>query len=439
MKLFHRDSPRSSHYQLSATSEDRFRAMIERSISRARYISSIISGTSYSARYDDSDGYSGGGGVYTSIASSPSGAPAPAPASSNLQTKVIPNGGDYLTELEIGTPPVKIVAVADTGSDLVWVQCKPCKECYNQTDPIFDTSKSSTFNDSVSCESRICRSLLSSRCKNNQCDYDYEYGDYSYTFGTLVKDTFTFSSAASSSSIPGIVFGCSHESGGTFDPNEDGLIGLGGGPASLVSQLDNSTHGKFSHCLVPYMENTTSTLNFGDNSVVNGPGLVTMKMNRHKTFYYVRLLSVSTGNNDTVNLDQDTNIIFDSGTTLTFLPNATLTKLINDLSKTINLTRAKDPKIDLPLCYSHSANAPPYPFPNITFTFSDNIQPYDPKPVVLTPMQTFAHFSEDVICLAMVGDDGLPIFGNIAQQNLHVGYDLRTNVISVAPANCSNF
>ncbi|KAM0934050.1 putative nepenthesin [Dioscorea sansibarensis] len=445
MTLIHRDSPRSPHYQPSLTNEDRVRAMIDRSISRAHYISSIISGTSDS----DSDVYSGGGGVYTSIASSPSGAPSSAPSSapgpSSVHSKVIPNNGDYLMELEIGTPPVKIVAIADTGSDLVWIQCEPCDQCYNQTDPIFDPSKSSSFDGSVSCEDDICLGLPTATCDDDHCAYGYTYGDGSGTSGTLARETFTFSSGtekkvnAPSPSIPGIVFGCSHDSAGTFDANEDGLIGLGGGNASLVRQLDPSIHGKFSYCLVPYPENTTSALNFGDNAVVSGPGLVTIPMYYQDfTFYSITLQSITVGS-DAIPDIPDTDIIVDSGTTLTYISNSTLSKVIDDLSKKVNLTRTNDPHKYFALCYSHSVNAPPYPFPDITFTFKK--PPHDQVPLLLTPTQTFIHVSDDVICLAMHAafDGDVFILGNVAQQNMHVGYDLQNNLLSFAPANCSEF
>ncbi|KAH7658977.1 Aspartic peptidase A1 family protein [Dioscorea alata] len=447
MKLMHRDSPLSPHYQPSVTSEDRVRAMIERSISRARYISSIISGTSYSD--DDSDGYSGGGGVYTSIASSPSSSsssPTSAPAPSNINSKVIPNNGDYLMELEIGTPPVKIAAVADTGSDLVWVQCKPCDKCYNQTDPIFDPNKSSTFNGSVSCNDEICLAIPTSDCTDNHCDYLYQYGDGSLTTGTLARETFTFSSGSNkkqqgnaSSSFPGIAFGCSHKSSGLFEPNVDGLIGLGGGGASLVRQLDSSIDGKFSYCLTPYTENTTSTLNFGDNALVNDPGFITIPMARRSvTFYIIKLKSIAVGKDTIPNESLDTNIIVDSGTTITFIPDIPLNKLIDDLSKIVNLTRTNDPHNFFSFCYSHFVKDPPYPFPDITFTFD---KPPHGASIVLTPMQAFIHVSDHVLCLAMLDKNqaGISIFGNVAQQNMHVGYDLNTNMLSMAPANCSKF
>lgn len=31
----------------------------------------------------------------------------------------------YLIELEIDTPPIDFTAIMDTGSDLIWTQCRP--------------------------------------------------------------------------------------------------------------------------------------------------------------------------------------------------------------------------------------------------------------------------------------------------------------------------
>ncbi|KAM0934047.1 putative nepenthesin [Dioscorea sansibarensis] len=446
MNLIHRDSPRSPYYQPSLSSKDRVKAMFDRSLSRARYLSSIISSGRDRSSHDD---------ISNSSPSSSSWG-SPAPPSNNVQSKVIPGNGDYLMELEIGTPPVKIMATADTGSDLTWVQCQPCVQCYNQKDPIFDPRKSSTFNGSVPCGDDICHALPSFTCDNqNKCQYDYEYGDGSATYGTLSKDTFTFSSSdsnklgsasSSSSSIPGIFFGCSYNSTGDYDVNEDGLVGLGGGSASLVRQLDSSIDGKFSYCLVPYNENATSTLNFGDNAVVNGPGLVTVPMVHatYDTFYTLEFKSLTVGK-ETVQVPIDTTqMIVDSGTTVTFIPLTVYVIVIDNLSKMVNLTQTPDPQKVFDLCYLHPAKAPAYPFPNITFNFNNNRQQQqqqdqDEVSVVLSGMQTFFHVTDDIVCLAMGFTDGMDfsVFGNVAQQNLHVGYDLHNKSISFAPANCS--
>ncbi|CAN1342839.1 Protein ASPARTIC PROTEASE IN GUARD CELL 1 [Linum perenne] len=55
--------------------------------------------------------------------------------------------------------------VLDTGSDVNWLQCDPCADCYTQTDPIFNPSASSTYSP-VSCDSPLCSSLELSSCRS---------------------------------------------------------------------------------------------------------------------------------------------------------------------------------------------------------------------------------------------------------------------------------
>lgn len=43
-----------------------------------------------------------------------------------------------LVALCIGIPPVGNLLILDTGSGLTWIQCQPCKSCYNQSYPVFD-------------------------------------------------------------------------------------------------------------------------------------------------------------------------------------------------------------------------------------------------------------------------------------------------------------
>ena len=52
------------------------------------------------------------------------------------QVHIISNGGEYLLEYSIGTPPVQILSIVDTGSELIWLQCKPCNGFYKQIAPL---------------------------------------------------------------------------------------------------------------------------------------------------------------------------------------------------------------------------------------------------------------------------------------------------------------
>ena len=80
----------------------------------------------------------------------------------------------YGMTLYLGTPPQKFVVLVDTGSDLVWVQCQPCTSphmCYNETDPFFNPSASSSYSavpcgNNITCDPTQVRNL-SSRTLNS--------------------------------------------------------------------------------------------------------------------------------------------------------------------------------------------------------------------------------------------------------------------------------
>ena len=407
--LIHRDSPSSPSYDPSLSRTDRLRAAARRSAARVNHFRA------------------------PNLAAA---GPVPAEAPTvPIDSPVFPDRFEYLMSVNVGTPPFKIMAIADTGSDLIWTQCKPCVECYKQNDPIFDPSASSTYN-TVSCNSNICSDLDQASCANGStCQYRYSYGDGSSTVGLLSTETLTFDSEGKRTvSIPRIFFGCSHDTEGTFDPTDGGLVGLGGGPLSLVSQLGSSIDNKFSYCLVPYSDTTSSSLlNFGDQADVVGPDAVTTPLvpGLIETFYTLSLEEISVGNDKVGSGVGD--IIIDSGTTLTILDNTMMAPLVDKVVQAVKYPRVKDS--DLDLCFNVSgASGGSLEFPELTFEFRG-------APVTLPPMNAFVELDAGVVCLAIVStgeDGGIRIFGNIAQQNLHIGYDLGTKKLTFAPADCAN-
>ncbi|KAI4312545.1 hypothetical protein MLD38_037352 [Melastoma candidum] len=92
--------------------------------------------------------------------------------------------GEYLMNITIGTPPVSIMALADTGSSLIWTQCQPCNVCYPQVAPLFNPRDSSTYME-LQCDSDKCRVLEQSFCpkQGSTCQYSVSYGDKSYSKG----------------------------------------------------------------------------------------------------------------------------------------------------------------------------------------------------------------------------------------------------------------
>lgn len=66
---------------------------------------------------------------------------------------------NYLVNMGLGTPKETLQLVMDTGSELTWTQCQPCSgSCYDQADPIFNSSASSTYSN-IPCPSTTCSSL----------------------------------------------------------------------------------------------------------------------------------------------------------------------------------------------------------------------------------------------------------------------------------------
>ncbi|GJR58103.1 aspartic proteinase CDR1-like protein [Tanacetum coccineum] len=346
--------------------------------------------------------------------------------------------GEYLMSIAIGTPPVKVLGIADTGSDLIWAQCEPCENCYKQEGPpILVPSNSSTYQ-TLSCQSKGCEALTESEqsCDSkNMCHYRQGYGDGSYTTGDLAVDTFWFGQT----SFKNVVFGCGHDNNGKFNKEGSGIIGLGGGPLSLVRQLENVIQGKFSYCLIPYFNdvtNQTSKMQFGDYAKVSGPNAVSTPLvkNDPSTFYYLTLESVLVGKNNVSsnksfsNKDvQEGNIIIDSGTTLTFIDQELYEELTSGLTEVLGSPTAQDPDGNFEYCYK-DLNMDTVPTVTFRFTGAD---------VELPPVNTFLEVQKGISCLTIVASTGIAIFGNLSQRNLLVGYDLVNSKVSFMPTDCT--
>lgn len=65
----------------------------------------------------------------------------------------------YSVQVLLGTPPVAVNLEMDSGNDLTWAQCMPCKPCFPQTSPIYDPRNSSTFQ-KLPCTHSLCNSTI---------------------------------------------------------------------------------------------------------------------------------------------------------------------------------------------------------------------------------------------------------------------------------------
>ena len=139
----------------------------------------------------------------------------------------------------------------------------------------------------------------------------------------LATETFTFGSE-NPVTVPSIGFGCSDYNQGNAS---SGIIGLGRGRLSLVSQLGL---GKFSYCLTSFGDSSTSPLLLGSLAVLNGSAAQSTPFIQNHvvpSLYYLSLQGITVGStllpisstDFAFKSDGSGGFIIDSGTTLTAL------------------------------------------------------------------------------------------------------------------------
>ncbi|KAL4597185.1 hypothetical protein ACB092_12G216900 [Castanea dentata] len=395
VELMHRDSPKSPFYDPSKTPQQRLANALRRSINRVNHFR-----------------------------------PTSSFSTNALDSEIISNEGEYLMQYAVGTPPVQVFGIADTGSDLTWLQCRPCTKCYNQTSPIFDPAKSSTYK-IVPCISPQCDNVQGS-CVGSNCEYIVSYGDGSTSVGDLALDTVKLGSTAS---FPKTIIGCGHDNSGIFGAKGSGIVGLGSSAPSLISQLRTSIAGKFSYCLIPFDKtDAKSKLNFGTNAVVSGPGAVTTPLatNQNNDYYTLTLEAISVGPTKITSTSGKAaggNIIIDSGTTLTFLPSDLYTGFEAALKAQIKLAVVKDPNNTFSLCFDSPEST--FKVPTIIAHFTGGAD------VTLSAINTFIG-DKTMSCMAFIpAGDSIAIFGNLAQADQLVGYDIVKKTVSFKPTDCT--
>ncbi|XAR55838.1 Nepenthesin [Bertholletia excelsa] len=340
--------------------------------------------------------------------------------------------GEYFSRVGIGRPPSQVYMVLDTGSDVNWVQCAPCSDCYQQADPIFQPSSSSSYSP-LTCETRQCKSLEVSECRNDRCLYEVSYGDGSYTVGDFATETITLGGSAS---VDNIAIGCGHNNEGLF-VGAAGLIGLGGGSLSFPSQINSSS---FSYCLVDRDSKSASTLEF--NSVAPPKTVAVPLLRNHMldTFYYVGLTRLSVGG-DFLPIDPSTfqitsngdgGVVVDSGTAVTRLPTKAYNALRDAFVKGTRNLPSTDGVALFDTCYDLSSRKD-VDIPTVSFHFSNGKSLLLPAKNCLIPVDSNGTFC---FAFAPMSSSSMSIIGNVQQQGIRVGFDLANSQIGFSPNNC---
>jgi hypothetical protein len=369
-----------------------------------------------------------------------------ASSSRGLLQALVENGaGAYHMNLSVGTPPLVFPAILDTGSDLTWTQCAPCTACFAQQTPLYDPAASSTSS-ILPCASSLCQALPGAfrACNATGCFYDYRY-TVGFTAGYLAEDMLSVGGAP----FPGVAFGCSTANGGDMD-GASGIVGLGRGALSLVSQLGV---GRFSYCLRSDADAGASPILFGSLANVTAGDrlqstpLLQNPVSRHAPYYYVNLTGITVGTTD-VPVTSGTfgftatgagGVIVDSGTTFTYLAEAGYAMVRQAFlaqQTAAGLATVSGEPYDFDLCFEAGAAAAvgDVPMPRLVLHFAGGAE-YD------VPRRSYFDTVDEhgsVACLLVLPTRGVSVIGNVVQMDLHVLYDLDGGTFAFALADCAN-
>ncbi|GJN22060.1 hypothetical protein PR202_gb09591 [Eleusine coracana subsp. coracana] len=324
------------------------------------------------------------------------------------------NTGEYVITVGLGSQAATQRMLIDTGSDVSWVQCKPCPQCHDQADALFDPAASTTYS-AFSCSSAACAQLHQPGCSNSQCQYSVTYGDRSTTTGTYSSDTLTL---GSDDVVESFQFGCSHVESGFDDDLSDGLMGLGGGTQSLVSQTAGTFGNAFSYCLPPTASSAGFlTLGAGPSS---GSGFVTTPMLRSRqvpTFYAVALQAITVGGRQ-LNVPSSVfsgGTVVDSGTVVTRLPPTAYKALSAAFKAGMKQYKPAPARPLLDTCFDFSGQTT-ISVPPVSLVFAGG---------AVVDLDVSGILLENCLAFTANDDDGsFGIIGNVQQRTFEVLYDV---------------
>ncbi|XP_010429875.1 PREDICTED: aspartyl protease family protein At5g10770-like [Camelina sativa] len=357
------------------------------------------------------------------------------PLTSGINLKTL----NYMVKVELGGKNMTLIV--DTGSDLTWVQCQPCRSCYNQQGPLYDPSVSSSYK-TVFCNSSTCEDLVAitdcggySGVVKTNCEYVVSYGDGSYTRGDLASESILLGDTK----LENFVFGCGRNNKGLFG-RASGLMGLGKSSVSLVSQTLKTFNGVFSYCLPSLEDGASGSLSFGnDSSVYKNSTSVTytplLQIPQLSSFYILNLTGASIGGVELETSNFGRGILIDSGTVITRLPPSIYQAVKTEFLKQFSGFPSAPSYSILDTCFNLTSYGD-ISIPTIKMIFQGNAE----LEVDVTGVFYFVKPDASLVCLALASlsyEDEVGIIGNYQQKNQRVIYDTKQERLGIAGENCS--
>ncbi|CAN6373136.1 unnamed protein product [Urochloa humidicola] len=343
--------------------------------------------------------------------------------------------GYYVVPIGLGTPMQRFTVALDTGSDMTWVQCRPCKKCYHQKEPVFSPANSSTYA-GIQCSSPNCPFRNTKSCsRDHYCPFQVDYIDDSHSYGNYVYDTL----AIGKDTITDFGFGCSHDIWGLFGQSA-GVLGLGRGKTSLMVQAQSKYGGVFSYCL-PADPNGIGFLDLGHGAAAAAAKArqTPMLTNKGPTHYYVQMTGIKVGGhllpiNESV-FSTTAGMIMDSGTVITRLPPSAYGPLRSAFVGYMEvLGYKKGPTFSLfDTCYNLTGLQGVIPVPTVALLFQGGAT----LDVDASGILYVANVSN--ACLAFTSsrwDTEIALIGSTQQKTYAVLYDVVRKVVGFTPGAC---
>ncbi|XP_077249549.1 aspartic proteinase NANA, chloroplast-like [Tasmannia lanceolata] len=362
--------------------------------------------------------------------------------------------GQYFVRFRVGTPAQKFLLVADTGSDLTWMNCRyRCRNCMNLRRGhqvlrrrVFYPNESSSFNP-IECSSEMCRtslpfSLTTCPTRTSPCAYDYKYADGSTTRGFFANESATvMTSTGKRRKFKGIVIGCSSASVGSSFREADGVLGLGHSPTSFAVKATEKFKGKFSYCLVDHLspKNASNFLIFGGGSG-SRPRYTKLVIDKKlEPFYAVHVIGISVGGEMlriprvVWNVSSQGGVILDSGTSLTVLAEPAYRAVFSALSEPLRgLVKVEVKPFEF--CFNSTLAYREGVIPRLVVHFSGSARF---EPMVKSYVIDVA---PGVKCIGILSGSwpGISTIGNILQQNFMWEFDIRRGRLGFQPSTCAS-
>ncbi|KAL3638834.1 hypothetical protein CASFOL_016741 [Castilleja foliolosa] len=344
-----------------------------------------------------------------------------------IKGNVYPIGTTYIVTIDIGSTEKSYILDVDTGSDVTWIQ----------NSSIYDNPYVPKLENIVSCDDPACISLQGVLERNCDiiCDYKVDYGDGSSFTGSLVRDSFHLTMRIGSWLAPNLTFGCGISIKDGYDTihhsTTDGVLGLGKGKSGILNQLRNKgviNRNVVGHCLY---RRGGGYLILGEFDF--GP-MSWKQISSNEEHYSLGKANILLGN-ETTDI-KNLSIIFDSGSSYTYLESRAYEALFDLVNKTINgsLIVADDDKI-LSICWKDVVGP--------IQTFADVINYFLPVALNFTdevnnvqfeiPPESYLIISDKQnVCLGMLngteaGLEDVNLIGGISMQDKFVVYDNENN------------